>query len=395
MSRFSVSPVAGSALTQTARALAEAFGNSIAQTEEWFSFAGAEHVRALSADGTIVGGLLRAPMGQFFGGRAVPTLGIAGVGILPEHRRTGAASALLRQALLEAQAAGVALSTLYPSTYALYGKAGYGIAGVRYRGEVAIAHLSALSGRLADNDLTVRRLSESDRPAMGAIYTTSARTRPGHLARGPYVWDRVYRAWNNRPPICTGVFDGDRLVGYVVWRQKSPDPLYTLHIADAVAPTQAVAERIWAFLADQGTMVDRVTGATAPDDPFWLALPWPGPSIALHSHWMLRLVDLPAAIAERGFAAGPVVVVDLQVHDPVIESNDGAWRLIIKDGRGRIEPGGSGSVQITIDAFAALYSGFQSCNQLAVRGLLQGGSGPCSALDAAFLGASPWTPDIF
>ncbi|MGK0360405.1 MAG: putative acetyltransferase [Bradymonadia bacterium] len=111
MSRFTVSPVAGSALTQTARALPEAFGNSIAQTQEWLTFAGAEHVRALSADGAIVGGLLRAPMGQLFGGRAVSTLGIAGVGISPERRRTSAASALLRQALLEAQVAGVTLST--------------------------------------------------------------------------------------------------------------------------------------------------------------------------------------------------------------------------------------------------------------------------------------------
>lgn len=390
---MTVRPVQGEALAQTARCLAEAFGNSVAQTEEWFEYAGPKHVRALFADDTIIGGLLRAPMGQFFGGRAVPTLGIAGLGIAPEHRRTGAASALLKQTLLEAQAAGVALSTLYPSNNRLYAKAGYGIAGARYRGAVGIEHLMALPA--VDRDLTVRRLDDSDRAAMGAIYTTSARTRPGHLARGPYVWDRVYRAWNDRPPICTGVFDGDRLAGYVVWRQKSPDPRYTLHIADVVAPTRPVADRLWGFLAEQGTMVDRVTGATAPDDPFWLALPWPGPSVELHSHWMLRLVDLQAAIAERGFVEGPVLVVDLQVHDPIIEANDGAWRLIVEDGRGRLEPGGAGLVKVTIDALAALYSGFQGCNQLAARGVLQGGSSQCAGLDAAFLGASPWSPDMF
>ena len=395
MSRFAVSPVSGAALTETARCLAEAFGNSVAQTEEWFDYAGPNHVRGLYADGTIIGGLLRAPMGQFFGGRAVPTLGIAGVGIAPEHRRSGAATALMSAALREAQEAGVALSTLYPSNNALYAKVGYGIAGVRYRGEVAIEHLIGFAQRLAENDLTVRRLGDSDRAAMGALYTTNARTRPGHLARGPYVWDRVYRAWNARPPICTGVFDGDRLAGYVVWRQKSPDPRYTLHIADVVAPTRPVAERLWAFLADQGTMVDRITGATAPDDPFWLALPWPGPTIALQSHWMLRLVDLQSAIAERGFATGPLLVVDLQVHDSVIEANDGAWRLVVENGRGRLERGGTGSVMVTIEALAALYSGFQGCNQLAARGLLQGGSSPCSGLDAAFLGTTPWTPDIF
>ena len=394
MTRFTVSPVEGEALRQTALAIAEAFGNSFKQIEEWFVYAGASHVRALYADETIVGGMLRAPMGQFFGGRAVPTLGVAGVGIGPEHRRQGAAGALMRQTLIEAQAAGVALSTLYASTNSLYTKAGYGVAGARYRGEVAISHVPGQLSTLA-RALSVRRLTDSDRAAMGALYTTSARSRPGHLARGPYVWDRVYRAWNDRPPICTGVFDGDRLAGYVVWRQKSPDPKYTLHIADVVAPTQAVAERIWAFLADQGTMVERVTGATAPDDAFWLALPWPGPSIALHSHWMLRLVDLHAAVSERGFDAGPLHVVDLQVRDPIISANDGAWRLIVEDGRGRLEPGGAGSISITIDGLAGLYSGFQRCDQLATRGLLHGGRAQWPILDAAFRGGSPWTPDFF
>ena len=352
-------------------------------------------MRAVWADGAIVGGMLRAPMGQFFGGRAVPTLGIAGVGIGPEHRRRGAASALMRTTLIEAQKAGVALSTLYASNHALYAQSGYGVAGARYRGEVASAHLRGdwLSG--AADTLTLRRLGDSDRAAMGALYTTNARTRPGHLARGPYVWDRVYRAWNDRPPLCTGVFDGDRLAGYLVWRQASPNPKYTARIADVVAPTRDVARRIWAFLADQGTMVERITGATAPDDAFWLALPWPGPSIALESHWMLRLVDLNAAVAERGFDVGPVLVVDLRVHDRVIDANDGAWRLIVEDGRGRLEPGGAGSIEVTVGGLAGLYSGFQRCNQLAARGVLHGGRTQWPVLDAAFRGGSPWTPDIF
>jgi predicted acetyltransferase len=329
-------------------------------------------------------------MGQFFGGRAVPTLGIAGVGIEPERRRLGAATALMSKTLQTACEAGVALSTLYASTAALYRKVGYGVAGARYQGEVPMARVKGAVG-----DLSVRRLDESDRAAMGALYTTTARHRPGHLARGPYVWDRIFRAWKDRPPICTGVFDDDRMVGYIVWRQSVPDPNYTIRIADQVAPTFPVARRIWAFLADQGTVVDAVHGATAPDDPFWLSLPWPGPEVKLHHHWMLRLVDLPAAISERGFASEQLLVTDLRIEDPVIARNTGHWRLIVEDGRGRLEPGGSGSVRITIDGLAALYSGFQCCNQLAARGVLDGGGDQWPILDAMFRGSAPWMPDFF
>lgn len=390
MSRYTLSPVKDEALQRTARCVAEAFGNSVQQTEEWFDYAGPENVRALYAGEAIVGGLLRAPMGQFFGGRAVPTLGIAGVGVAPERRRVGAATALMSQTLLEARDAGVALSTLYASTTALYRSVGYGVAGARYRGRVSAPRIKGMVG-----DLSVRRLDESDRAAMGALYTTTARHRAGHLARGPYVWDRIFRAWRDRPPICTGIFNEDRLMGYVVWRQSSPDPSYTLRIVDQVAPNRTVASRIWAFLADQGSMIDAVTGATAPNDPFWLSLPWPGPTLELHHHWMLRLVDLPAAISERGFTPGPVLTVDLRVDDPIIPANAGHWRLIVEEGRGRLEPGGSGSVRIDIDGLAALYSGFQSCNQLAALGVLDGGGDQWPVLDAMFRGPAPWMPDFF
>lgn len=390
MTHYTVSPVSGEAIDRTGRVVAEAFGFHVDEVTEWFAFAGAQHVRALYADKAIVGGLLRAPMGQFFGGRAVPTLGIAGVGVLPERRRSGAATALVSATLLEANEAGVALSTLYASNVPLYRKLGYGVAGTRHIGRVDVTRISGALGTLA-----VRRLEDSDRAAMGALYTTSARRRPGHLVRGPYVWDRIFRSWKDRPAFATGIFDDDRMVGYVVWRQHDPDPTYTFQIVDQVAPSRAVAQRIWAFIADQSTMVKAVEGATSPDDPFWLALPWPGPKLRLYAHWMLRLVNLPAAIAHRGFESAPPMAADLQIHDPVIKANGGLWRLIVEDGRGRIEPGGTGSVRITVDGLAALYSGFQRCDQLAARGLLDGGGDQWRLLDSAFAGPPPWTPDHF
>ncbi len=118
----------------------------------------------------------------------------------------------------------------------------------------------------------MRRLTEADQPAMKALYTTHARRRPGHLDRGPYVWVRTLRTWRERPTYTTGVFDGDRLAGYVVWRHAASEPPSDVQIGDVVTPSPAVARRIWGFLKDHSTMAPAITGFSSPTDPFWRRL---------------------------------------------------------------------------------------------------------------------------
>ena len=60
--------------------LSHAFGFPLAEVPIWFERAGAENIYAWRSDDAVAGGLITIPMGQFFGGRSVPTTGIAGVG---------------------------------------------------------------------------------------------------------------------------------------------------------------------------------------------------------------------------------------------------------------------------------------------------------------------------
>src|SRR5687767_14511937 len=77
---------------------------------------GSKNFRVIKSGSTMLGGLALIPMGQFFGGRSVPMTGVAAVGTAPEHRGSGAASALMRATLQEMHAQSIALSTLYPAT---------------------------------------------------------------------------------------------------------------------------------------------------------------------------------------------------------------------------------------------------------------------------------------
>ncbi|MEZ4472825.1 MAG: GNAT family N-acetyltransferase [bacterium] len=392
MSTFTIEhPVAEADREAVARAVAESFGFSAQNAHEWFTTAGWENVVALRAEGAIIGGLLEAPHAQFFGGRAVPAMGFAGVGVLPEWRRRGAAVAMMAADLRRLRALGMPLANLYASTHALYRKVGFGAAGNHHIGEVHPRDIQVAPAR----GLHTRRLDVADRPAMQALYRSLARERPGHLDRGKYVWYRVFRAWEGREAHCTGVFDGDALVGYVVWRRAAPFPPCDVTLIDVVAPTAAVARRLWSFLADQGTMVKAFTLATAPHDPFWLALPHPGPTLTTRSPWMLRLVDLPAAIAARGYAEGVDVHVGLDVEDATLPENAGPWTLVVAGGQGRLERGGQPAVTVTIEGLAALYTGFQDATTLAVRGLLTGDRADRDRLDRAFSGPVPWLPDMF
>src|ERR1041384_5381049 len=95
------------------------------------------------------------PMGQFFGGRSVRMVGIAGVSSAPERRGRGAGVRLMREMLAELHAAGVPLSGLYPATQPIYRRAGYEWAGSRFEIAAEAAKLDAFK-----TDVDVRPVRE-------------------------------------------------------------------------------------------------------------------------------------------------------------------------------------------------------------------------------------------
>jgi predicted acetyltransferase len=113
-------------------------------------------------------------------------------------------------------------------------------------------------------------------------------------------------------------------------------------------------------------------------------------------HWMLRLVDAPAAVAARGFADALQAQVPLEIADDVCPSNAGRWMLVVEGGRGRLERGGSGAVRLGVGALSALYSGWATTALLARTGRLDGGSeADRAAVDRVFAGPLPWMMDEF
>jgi len=376
-----------------------AFGGGTGRALDWLRGSGASHVRVACLEGRVSGGLLEIPMGQWFGGKSVPTLGLAGVAIAPEARGQGLALSLLRATLREARARGVALSTLYPSTFSLYRKAGYELAGSHCRFTLQLRQLPR-----SLRQLPVDALGESLQPAIEKVYRDVASQHPGYLDRGPYVWNRV-----RRPELelarAFGVSGPGGLESYAYLKVTAPRRLpLELSLSDFVSRTPAGLASMLAFLADHLTTAERATWTGGPCDPRLLGIPERAISAVIEDYWMLRLVDVGAALLARGYpdlgSAGVELALDLQVDDELLPENSRTYALRVEAGTARLEAPAAGSgtvpaVRLSAGALAALYSGFVSPAQLLFTRQLAADARGLGALSSLFSGPAPGLCDFF
>lgn len=367
-----------------------AFGGGTSRALEWLRTAGAPHVRIARVKGRVQGGLVEIPMGQWFGGQSVPMLGLAGVAIAPEARGQGLALGLLRDTLAAARLQGVALSALYPSTYGLYRKAGFELAGSYCRFTLQLRQLPRVA-----RPAPIEALSDPHQPAIETLYREVARQHNGYLDRSAYIWNRV-----RRPELeharAYGVLGSAGLDGYVYLKVTAPRraPL-ELALSDFVARTPAALTSLFGFLSDHLTTVERATWTGGPSDARLLGISERVIQSSVEDFWMLRLVDVRAALLARGYS--PIhAAVDLHVQDELLPENSGHHLLVLEGGVPRVEVRGSApEVRLSVGALAALYTGFATPWQLAVAGRLQGDDAALALLGSIFAGPAPGIADFF
>lgn len=375
-----------------AAVLGHAFAFDPAQARPWFERAGIEEVRVAHDGAEIVGGLLRIPMAQAFGGRFVPMYGLAGVGVRADRRRQGVASEMLRQVLLELWEAGVGLSALYASNQPLYRRAGYEQAGGHYVGTIRPREIDVREvegGRVA-------LATPSDRAEVERLYRETALARSGHLDRGRYVWGRIWEPSDGSTVHCALLHDEkDRLEASVAYAQvrRSIDEGNLLRVVDASSRTSRGWRRIWSYLRDVSTMASEIRVPSSPTDPLYLQLPHPTMRLALLEPFLLRVVDPVAALEGRGYPKAQAERLVIRVMDPLL--GDQTLTLDVDGGRAKVKKGGDPTAKISVRGLAAIYAGHLSPQDAAAVGLVEAGQRSLAALQALFAGPSPWMRDFF
>jgi predicted acetyltransferase len=337
------------------------------------------------ADGHPLGGLLINEFGQYFGGRAVPMGGIGAVTVDPHARGRGVASAMLDAALRTMREHGQPLSVLYATVPALYRGRGWERAGVAERLDFPLDRL--LVSPKAPRRLATRRATEADLEDVHACYLKLASTVDGLLDRRPPAMDLKKQLDLD---VATVVHDDEGVLTGYLTAAREPDHLRTRDLIGHDLDTQLT---LLAELTSWAGVLDRVSVGIV--DPAFTGLLTSQAMRfdVLTSLWLLRVVDLPAAVAARGWPNADALkpgAVDLEIVDEHAPWHAGRHRLVVDDGKVRLEPGGTGATRLHARGLGPWFSGMQDTHALRRASLLEGDAAPL--LD--HLVATPGTPRL-
>ncbi len=378
-----------------AAVLAHAFGFPIEDAAGWFATAGDDNLRVLLSNDEVLAGLMHVPMGTWVGGRSVPTVGIAGVGVRLDARRQGVASDLMTETVLELHRRGVALSSLYASTYALYQAVGFDAA--------ASCHLATVDPRLLPahgREGQVELLSAANRPEIEAAHRDFYRSGLGedlHHERGPYLWERTLGVRRGQRALGLCVRDDSgRICGWLSYRPEPAGGRHRVVVQDLFATAPWAAQRVWSAVADMAAMATEIVFATAPTDGMLLALPQPRFEVRLFDLLLLRICDVAAALQARGYRDAPNGAVCFHLHDAQVAANAGAWTLEVEAGVGTLRRGGTPELDLDVRTLASLYAGFASATALQQGGRqLSGDRAAIDRLAGLLRTRSAWTRDMY
>lgn len=380
-------------LEALASIVGESFAIPVEDTRRWID----ERVlranaRVLRADGRIVGGLGVVPMGQFFGGRRLAMGGVLGVAMRPADRGQGLAREMMQRSLREQYEAGFPISTLYPATISLYRRVGYEIAGTRSRLSISARDLPARGSV----DVRVREIAAEDYDGLARAYGESAARSPGFLDRGEYLWRRI-RAPQGKPARGFVAERGGHVTGGVHYVQQQCDMRghQTIELTDLTAADSETARALWALIGSHRSLVSDVTWYGSERDPLLLSFEERRFRVELADYWMVRVVNVEAALAARGYPTGVSGELHLEVQDDLIVENAGRWVLSCGPSGGRVTRGGRGELRLHVRDLAPLFSGYFSASELARVGRVSGGEAAIACADALFGAPSPWMRDSF
>jgi predicted acetyltransferase len=177
---------------------------------------------------------------------------------------------------------------------------------------------------------------------------------------------------------------------------------HTLTVEYLCAATDDAYVALWHYLLDQDLVATVSAGLRPVDEPLpWLVSnPRAVQTVARREHLWLRVLDVPAALTARRYAASDSVV--LRVTDPLgfaggswmlATDSDGAATVTAHDG----DSGGAAVIDLGVEALGAMLLGGTPVDALRVAGrVVEGSPGSAARLDAVLRPArAPWLSTWF
>ncbi|HEY7043601.1 MAG TPA: GNAT family N-acetyltransferase [Nocardioidaceae bacterium] len=328
------------------------------------------------------------PFRQFWGGRVLAMAGIAGVVVAPEYRGRGVGSALMQGMVERGRDLGYPVSALYPATVPVYRQNGWEIAGVQHRTSIKARLLRDLRTTAETPD--VREVGPSDAEHLLAIMREQ-------YAAGRVNGVRDHDADEFAEELAAEtVFAYAMHDGFVVYGWEDRD----IVVYQLVAGSPASARNLWSVVGSSSSIVDTVHAYLAPDDPIHQILGETVLRDVRQERWMLRVLDVEAALSGRGYPPATDTQVGLVVDDPLLPGGGVTGRLFVSGGTGTFVPdegvrSDDAAVRLGPNGLAALYAGTPTATLL-TAGLVAGGTAESrDQLDSVFAGRPAYLLEYF
>lgn len=324
-------------------------------------------------------------------GRSIDLWAISAVTVAPTHRRRGIARAMIGGELRTAAAAGFALAGLTVTEATIYGRWGFSPAAwasdvvvdtrrARWTGPAAPGRLDLVPRTtLVERLRTLHERVRVERP--GSVPGWDGRWRGvAGTAPGDKEADKV-RAVVYRDP--AGVERG--ILVYTI-EETSDYSAHDLNVRALFADGAEAYAALWRF-AIEHDLVGRVKASLqAPVPPVqWMVSDRRAVTATLTDHHWLRVLDVPAALSSREYAAPIDVVVRV---DDAMGFADGAWALRIDDSGAAavtgVDTASAADVEVTVAALGSLLLGGVRATELAAAGSVRGDREALVAMDRAF-----------
>lgn len=287
-------------------------------------------------DGTIVGHAGGIPFQTLLpGGADVPTDGVTRVGVQPTHRRRGILTALMHHQLRAAFDRGEPLASLRASESVIYGRFGYGLAGLSAGMRINTAGTRFLVPAAASGSFHYLRGPEV-LDVIPPLYER-CRRRPGALSRpGSFfpldLAPHLDPAKEERRWLVVHRDERGHADGYLDWeavdREHWEEKGARVELNELWGVSDEIEAQLWRFLFDLDLVREVVCEVRPVDD----ALRWRLADVRalrvveLFDEQWLRLVDVPVVLGARSYTGDDTVVLEI-THDPIFEHNLGRFEV--------------------------------------------------------------------
>lgn len=304
------------------------------------------------------------------------------VAVHPDHRRRGMLSAMMRHHLDRVRDGErrEAVSCLFASEPAIYGRFGYGLSTESVR--LTLPRRTALR-RPPDVDDVRTRFESVDRerhePIVARVYAAAALQRPGHTMRpAAHLHHELGDEPVGRP---AGAEElkivlaerAEEPTGYALLRRVSTWGEHgaegVVRVVDLQAVDAASAAALWQRLLDFDLMAEVVTPPLPMDDPLAIWSAESQSTLRRSIGLWTRLVDVGAALGSRGYSTDLDVVID--VRDEWCPWNAGRWHLTAGEAGASCErTQAPPDIAVDVRELGSAYLGGTTLTSLAAAGLV-------------------------